>query len=313
MIHRLMMATLVAGLTGTAPAQTTCYCDFTGDYKIDFFDFLNFQNTFAAGGLGADCDGSGSLDFFDFVCFQDCFAAGCAFDVAITGLRAEEGVGCGDSAWVDVTLRNTGEYDIVTDVGVNIGTHSAVKRDVLVPAGPDPIVARVIVPSTPIPPGPTSCGGAEPFGVTACAEVDDDNPDNNCFAETIGLVGCYWDIQLEIRDEPATILACGPLPVQWTVRVSNAGNARSDNVCLITGIVAGRGPGVWLPTPYTVQLWSGRIEPGKFRDIPVSYPVCGLLCPRTQWIKAEVHYAAGCSDICEQGNFTEESVRVNCF
>ena len=29
------------------------------------------------GGCYADCDGSGSLDFFDFLCFQNEFAAGC--------------------------------------------------------------------------------------------------------------------------------------------------------------------------------------------------------------------------------------------
>jgi hypothetical protein len=54
-----------------------CYadCDESGD--LDFFDFLCFQNAFAAGEPYADCDGSGSLDFFDFLCFQNEFAAGC--------------------------------------------------------------------------------------------------------------------------------------------------------------------------------------------------------------------------------------------
>ena len=32
---------------------------------------------FAAGDPAADCDGSGGLDFFDFLCFQNAFAAGC--------------------------------------------------------------------------------------------------------------------------------------------------------------------------------------------------------------------------------------------
>jgi hypothetical protein len=54
-----------------------CYadCDESGD--LDFFDFLCFQNAFAAGEPYADCDGNGSLDFFDFLCFQNEFAAGC--------------------------------------------------------------------------------------------------------------------------------------------------------------------------------------------------------------------------------------------
>src|SRR5690606_4351969 len=55
-----------------------CYadCDSSGD--LDFFDFLCFQNLFAAGDPGADCDENGTLDFFDFLCFQNAFAAGCA-------------------------------------------------------------------------------------------------------------------------------------------------------------------------------------------------------------------------------------------
>jgi hypothetical protein len=54
-----------------------CYADCDGSGALDFFDFLCFQNAFAAGEPYADCDGSGSLDFFDFLCFQNEFAAGC--------------------------------------------------------------------------------------------------------------------------------------------------------------------------------------------------------------------------------------------
>ena len=54
-----------------------CYADCDESGALDFFDFLCFQNAFAAGEAYADCDGSGGLDFFDFLCFQDEFAAGC--------------------------------------------------------------------------------------------------------------------------------------------------------------------------------------------------------------------------------------------
>ncbi|MFG0285802.1 MAG: hypothetical protein ACF8R7_15410 [Phycisphaerales bacterium JB039] len=54
-----------------------CYADCDGSGSLDFFDFLCFQNAFAAGDDYADCDDSGSLDFFDFLCFQNEFAAGC--------------------------------------------------------------------------------------------------------------------------------------------------------------------------------------------------------------------------------------------
>jgi hypothetical protein len=54
-----------------------CAADCDGSGGLDFFDFLCFQNLFAAGDPAADCDGSGELDLFDFLCFQNEFAAGC--------------------------------------------------------------------------------------------------------------------------------------------------------------------------------------------------------------------------------------------
>jgi hypothetical protein len=54
-----------------------CAADCDGSGFLDFFDFLCFQDLFAAGDPKADCDGSGGLDFFDFLCFQNEFAAGC--------------------------------------------------------------------------------------------------------------------------------------------------------------------------------------------------------------------------------------------
>ena len=55
-----------------------CYADCDGSGSLDFFDFLCFQNEFAAGATFADCDESGELDFFDFLCFQNEFSAGCS-------------------------------------------------------------------------------------------------------------------------------------------------------------------------------------------------------------------------------------------
>ncbi|MFG0284011.1 MAG: GC-type dockerin domain-anchored protein [Phycisphaerales bacterium JB039] len=55
----------------------TCRADLTGEGELDFFDFLAFQNLFAAGDMRADFTGDGALDFFDFLAFQNEFAAGC--------------------------------------------------------------------------------------------------------------------------------------------------------------------------------------------------------------------------------------------
>ncbi|MFG0283088.1 MAG: GC-type dockerin domain-anchored protein [Phycisphaerales bacterium JB039] len=54
-----------------------CPADLTLDGALDFFDFLEFQNLFAADDRRADFDCTGVLDFFDFLAFQNEFAAGC--------------------------------------------------------------------------------------------------------------------------------------------------------------------------------------------------------------------------------------------
>ncbi len=48
-------------------------CDRSG--TLDLFDFLCFQNQFAAGARYADCDRDGRLTVLDFVCFQERFVA----------------------------------------------------------------------------------------------------------------------------------------------------------------------------------------------------------------------------------------------
>ncbi|MFG0284436.1 MAG: GC-type dockerin domain-anchored protein [Phycisphaerales bacterium JB039] len=74
----------IASSGGTQPDQIavwpggdSCRADVNGDGLLDFFDFLEFQNLFAAGDLRADFTGDGVLDFFDFLAFQNEFAAGC--------------------------------------------------------------------------------------------------------------------------------------------------------------------------------------------------------------------------------------------
>ena len=54
-----------------------CPADCDGDGMATIFDFLCFQNRFAAGDPSADCDCSGELNIFDFLCFQNLFALGC--------------------------------------------------------------------------------------------------------------------------------------------------------------------------------------------------------------------------------------------
>jgi hypothetical protein len=72
------------GGPGVIVVASPCYADCdssTGPGVLDIFDFLCFQNRFAAGApYACDCDtttGLGTCDVFDFLCFQNQFAAGC--------------------------------------------------------------------------------------------------------------------------------------------------------------------------------------------------------------------------------------------
>ncbi len=54
-----------------------CEVDLDGDGFATTFDFLAFQNAFAAGDLLADFDGDLRLTLFDFLAFQSAFDSGC--------------------------------------------------------------------------------------------------------------------------------------------------------------------------------------------------------------------------------------------
>ncbi|MFG0282985.1 MAG: GC-type dockerin domain-anchored protein [Phycisphaerales bacterium JB039] len=88
--HRLWYARIISDdpahqrlggeLTGSffeATVILECPADLTRDRVLDFYDFIAFQNLFAAGDLRADFTGDGVLDVFDFLEFFNQFAAGC--------------------------------------------------------------------------------------------------------------------------------------------------------------------------------------------------------------------------------------------
>lgn len=64
----------IAKLDGCVPV---CRADLLPNGELNLFDFLVFQNLFAAGDLAADFDGDGRLTIFDFLVFQNEFAVGC--------------------------------------------------------------------------------------------------------------------------------------------------------------------------------------------------------------------------------------------
>ncbi len=57
--------------------RAACNADCEGDCDLDIFDFLCFQNEWAANSTYGDCENDGDWDVFDFLCFQNLFAGGC--------------------------------------------------------------------------------------------------------------------------------------------------------------------------------------------------------------------------------------------
>lgn len=66
-----------AGAIPPPTCGTACYADCDGSGAVVFFDFLCFQNHFAASDPRADCDQDDDLTFFDFLCFQNEVVTGC--------------------------------------------------------------------------------------------------------------------------------------------------------------------------------------------------------------------------------------------
>ncbi len=90
--RRVMMGAgaVALSMVFASAASAQCRADVDGSGALDFFDFLEFQNLFAAGDPRADFTGDGTLDFADFLAFQDEFAAGCSTATELAGAALPE-------------------------------------------------------------------------------------------------------------------------------------------------------------------------------------------------------------------------------
>lgn len=64
-------------LTIVADGGEVCRADYDRNGELDIFDFIAFQNDFAAMNPKADFDGNGRFEIWDFLLFLNAFAAGC--------------------------------------------------------------------------------------------------------------------------------------------------------------------------------------------------------------------------------------------
>ncbi|HWX21143.1 MAG TPA: SGNH/GDSL hydrolase family protein [Candidatus Binatia bacterium] len=232
----------------------------------------------------------------------------CGADLDITGIEVPADLvgGVGPRTYY-VTVHNDG-CDPASNVWVRTCLATAC-RDTgpLNMASGATITLAVSLPT----PASTGIGGqTNYFAVTACLNGwVDATPTNNCRTEQAGIAVPYWDLHFSIETAPSAVHPC--TTTDWVVRATNAGNTLSDNVCFISGIGLYSGAGNWAANLGLSNGWTGQIPPGQYHEIPVNnYQVgCGAF-PGTQYIKAEINYAAGCNDIYSAGNYAEQSVQV---
>lgn len=170
---------------------------------------------------------------------------------------------------------------------------------------------RDVTVSVPTPASYGSAGQSNPFTVTACTNLQPDaNGANNCQQANVSIAVPWWDLRFSIVNDPSS--AEIGHSTGWSVRVTNAGNVLSAPRCAITGIQLYPGPGNWgAGAGIIVNFGTPSIAPGASWTFPVSgYFVNGGAILGTQYIKAEIHYSNGCTDIYGAGNYDQEAITI---
>ncbi|MCC6322828.1 MAG: hypothetical protein IT438_15500 [Phycisphaerales bacterium] len=153
--------------------------------------------------------------------------------------------------------------------------------------------------SVTIPATQADCGGLDPLPLGVCVNLPGD-PDsgNNCQNSTVQVEDAFFDLRPTIRSEPSCAAPC--TRINWTVRVTNTGNAPSPRRHVLTGVNCDDTPFVWGCTLGIVNITVEPIPAQSFRDYQVRDFVSGgylIFCnasQQTQFIKAEV--CGNCGD-----------------
>jgi hypothetical protein len=75
--YSVLITTPCGSLESQKALVTICLADFTCDGQVDFFDYLEFAEAFAAEDPAADRDGNSQVDFFDYLDFVMAFSGDC--------------------------------------------------------------------------------------------------------------------------------------------------------------------------------------------------------------------------------------------
>ncbi len=226
-------------------------------------------------------------------------------EIAVVDVGAPASAVSGDLFFVEFMVANDGGPGVDVPVTVTIGTNSCTTA-VYVPAFGTATGACQIM----APPSFLDCGGPQSFTVTACASYEDIHPENNCGSTSMAVEDAFWDLRFEIIGAPA--VGYRGSSVTWQIRVTNVGNVlTSENVCAFSGIGLYSGPGAWASCLEFRYFLVPPLVPGGTWTCSVgSYGIPWGALPTTQYIKAEINYAAGCYDQCTFGNYDEVPIQI---
>jgi hypothetical protein len=261
---------------------------------------------FLPGGTGNLCERSEGNNFTGapvLATFPDAYVASITLPSNVVGgigprpytVRVGRNAVGPDHLWVPVTVT----------IGCPVVTWNTVMVDV--PIGAE-IDVDVFVPT---PASFGSAGQSNQFCLKACTNLQfDSNWSNNCVSSTVSVAVPWWDLRYEIVNAPSSATHC--YTTHWAVRVTNVGNVYSPNVCSITGIGLNSGAGNWNWNLGIFNFTTPNIAPGGSWTYYVNnyFVACGA-AQQTQYIKAEVHYSAGCFDNYGAGNYAQKSIQIH--
>lgn len=211
-----------------------------------------------------------------------------------------------------VTLRNFGNVAVMVPVTVAFWSGSNMLtwgNAVLGPVPPFGTFASDVFVPTPASFGATCGNASNSFELRACTMLADCNPANDCANSPARVAVPYWDIRLQVVGAPSQV--CRGTSFGYSVRVVNAGNVASPNVCCITGIDLFSGAGNWGANLGTFNFTTPNLGPGAETMVPIpNYFVnCGALT-QTQFLKTEIWYSNRCFDNCTPGNYHEVPINI---
>lgn len=230
-------------------------------------------------------------------------------DAAVVSVSvAEDGQG-GTFEPVSFQIENRGLSPLDIPVAVSLGDHSLPLYWLqgVLPGATAKGSVNMYLPLA----GGSGCGAAVQETISVCVDLPEDQVlGNNSLAAPIAITMPWWDLRLDILDEPGS--AHPGSWISYKIRVSNAGTVASVPLPGITAITPDGGLQNWNQSLHTEEFWIPTIPAGESVEIPIApYPVLdSAWCGVFQHLKAML--GEYWWDACSAGNFDEEEIWIDC-